>query len=105
LQRVEEKRTITPRIDCGFRPIEGGGASRRERVGQFLHPRFARQDAAQRFDLASFVDVEVTRGGHEVHFATETLDLNSRGGRLSGDPKRDDVRTLAHAVPVVDQLT
>ncbi len=63
LQRVEEKRTITRRIDCGFRPIEGAGASRGERVGQFLHPRFARQDAAQRFDLAFFVDIEVTRRG------------------------------------------
>jgi site-specific DNA recombinase len=31
-------------------------------------------------DLGELIDQ-----GHEVHFATETLDLNSRGGRLSAD--------------------
>ena len=62
LQRVEEKRTITLRVDRSFCPIEGGGASRGERVGQFLHPlSFALRRAAQRFDLVAFIDVEVTR--------------------------------------------
>src|SRR3974390_644094 len=53
LQRIEEKITVTWRVDDGLSLGEGGGPSRRERVFQFLHSPRRWCAAAQRLTRAS----------------------------------------------------
>ena len=79
LQRIEQKRTITWRVDDGLSLSEGGGASRRERVFQFLHSTLRWCGAAQRFDRASLVDIEVSRGRKFSRFKPIELGLDPLG--------------------------
>ncbi len=76
----EEKETAAKR----GRPLFGRmlkGLRKGEADGVIIH----KIDRSAR-NLKDWADLgELIDGGHDVHFATETLDLNSRGGRLSAD--------------------